>query len=235
MLATTCTPTGPCHDAGTCDPLTGLCSAPLKPDGTSCDDGNACTGGEVCRAGACGGGAGQPDGDADGTCDAADNCPLDANDDQSDLDADGAGDACDDDDGPLILRRVVLARTPLAGGTIRARATFVAGAAVGLDAGFGMLVSDGRGRDVRAEFTPADCRSTPSRIVCRAAAGTGWLRIVSRPNGEHRIILGLKNLPIEPPFVPAVAMRFSYGATDLVGTLAGGCRATPSGLRCGQR
>ena len=38
------------------------------------------------------------DADADDTCDALDNCPAAANRDQADLDEDGAGDACDDDD-----------------------------------------------------------------------------------------------------------------------------------------
>ncbi len=50
--------------------------------------------------------AGDPDSDADGTCDAADDCPAAANPDQADSDGDGLGDACDpcafgdlDDDG----------------------------------------------------------------------------------------------------------------------------------------
>jgi hypothetical protein len=38
------------------------------------------------------------DGDGDGTFNNDDNCPLVSNDDQADLDQDGAGDACDDDD-----------------------------------------------------------------------------------------------------------------------------------------
>src|SRR3989442_39541 len=42
-----------CQDAGACDPSTGLCSSPAKPDGTSCsDDGNPCTA-DMCSGGAC--------------------------------------------------------------------------------------------------------------------------------------------------------------------------------------
>ena len=36
-------------------------------------------------------------GDGDPICDAIDNCPDDANEDQADLDDDGEGDVCDDD------------------------------------------------------------------------------------------------------------------------------------------
>jgi hypothetical protein len=48
-----CAPTDQCHDAGTCDPATGACNDPAKPDGASCDDGNACTQADTCAAGAC--------------------------------------------------------------------------------------------------------------------------------------------------------------------------------------
>jgi len=44
-----------CHDAGACDPSTGLCSYPAKPDRTVCDDGNACTTNDACQAGTCAG------------------------------------------------------------------------------------------------------------------------------------------------------------------------------------
>jgi hypothetical protein len=53
----TCAPRGACHEAGTCDPATGACSHPAKPDGTACDDGNACTQGDACQSGACAGGS----------------------------------------------------------------------------------------------------------------------------------------------------------------------------------
>ena len=48
-----CTAADQCHDAGGCDPVTGLCSNPSKPTGTPCDDGNACTRSDTCTAGTC--------------------------------------------------------------------------------------------------------------------------------------------------------------------------------------
>ena len=42
-----------CHDVGTCEPSTGVCSDPAKADGTTCDDENACTEGDVCAGGSC--------------------------------------------------------------------------------------------------------------------------------------------------------------------------------------
>src|SRR5262249_33349272 len=38
-----CSALDQCHDAGVCDPGTGTCSDPAKPDGSSCTDGDACT------------------------------------------------------------------------------------------------------------------------------------------------------------------------------------------------
>lgn len=42
-----------CHDAGTCDPLTGVCSNPSKANGVACDDGIACTASSSCQGGIC--------------------------------------------------------------------------------------------------------------------------------------------------------------------------------------
>jgi MYXO-CTERM domain-containing protein len=42
-----------CHDVGTCDPATGMCSNPAKADNAPCDDGDACTTGDVCKGGTC--------------------------------------------------------------------------------------------------------------------------------------------------------------------------------------
>ena len=48
-----CTALDECHDVGTCDPGTGVCSDPPKPDGTLCSDEDACTQSDACVAGAC--------------------------------------------------------------------------------------------------------------------------------------------------------------------------------------
>lgn len=50
-----CTPLDQCHDTGTCNPATGLCSDPPLPDGTACDDGDTCTGPDECTGGTCAG------------------------------------------------------------------------------------------------------------------------------------------------------------------------------------
>jgi cysteine-rich repeat protein len=44
-----------CHEAGTCDPATGICSSPVRPDGEICDDGSTCTDADQCVAGTCAG------------------------------------------------------------------------------------------------------------------------------------------------------------------------------------
>ena len=50
-----CSALDQCHLAGSCDPASGICSNPSKPDGASCDDGDACTRTDTCNAGTCAG------------------------------------------------------------------------------------------------------------------------------------------------------------------------------------
>ena len=42
-----------CHDAGVCNPGSGVCSAPTSADGKVCSDGNPCTVGDACQYGVC--------------------------------------------------------------------------------------------------------------------------------------------------------------------------------------
>jgi MYXO-CTERM domain-containing protein len=48
-----CAASDACHAIGLCDTVTGTCSNPAKPNGSSCDDGNGCTQGDICQAGSC--------------------------------------------------------------------------------------------------------------------------------------------------------------------------------------
>lgn len=52
-VLTECQALGQCYDVGECNPQTGACTNPTKPDSTTCDDGNLCTNDDVCRAGTC--------------------------------------------------------------------------------------------------------------------------------------------------------------------------------------
>ena len=51
-----CQTTNQCHEVSTCNPETGLCDDPIKPEGTACDDGDGCTQTDTCLAGTCTGG-----------------------------------------------------------------------------------------------------------------------------------------------------------------------------------
>jgi hypothetical protein len=70
-FAVTCTASDACHAAGTCDPATGICSNPAKPEGAACNDGASCTAGDVCASGIC---AGTPYTCNDGNGCTADTC-----------------------------------------------------------------------------------------------------------------------------------------------------------------
>jgi hypothetical protein len=64
-----CTAQDQCHDVGTCNTASGLCSQPAKPNATPCNDGNACTQTDTCQAGTCTGGNPK-------TCTAVDQCHV---------------------------------------------------------------------------------------------------------------------------------------------------------------
>jgi hypothetical protein len=89
-----CAPLDQCHDAGTCNPATGLCSNPPKPNGSACDDGDACTQTDACQAGACAGS--NPVSCAAGPCREAGACEPSTGACSGTTEPDGTG--CDDGD-----------------------------------------------------------------------------------------------------------------------------------------
>ncbi len=70
----TCTALDQCHDVGTCDPGTGRCSNPSKPNGSPCNDGHFCNGADTCNSGTCGAHTGNPCPGADGDSDCSETC-----------------------------------------------------------------------------------------------------------------------------------------------------------------
>ncbi len=52
-----CSALDQCHDVGTCNPATGVCSNPPKANGTPCTDSNVCTLNDTCQSGTCAPGA----------------------------------------------------------------------------------------------------------------------------------------------------------------------------------
>src|SRR6185369_7480607 len=88
---TTCVASDGCHAPGTCNPATGACSNPARPDGTACDDHNACSTGDACAAGVC---AGTPLACDDGNACTADSCTGGVCQHQHTTSACDDGDAC---------------------------------------------------------------------------------------------------------------------------------------------
>lgn len=98
----------PVDCSGQC--LSGVCLEPsgtcqIAPDFvTPCDAGtDTCSQADQCQGGACINTGGGGDSDTDTVCDLDDNCPVDANLDQSDLDNDGIGDVCDGNTSPASI------------------------------------------------------------------------------------------------------------------------------------
>jgi hypothetical protein len=52
-----CSASDQCHNIGTCNPASGICSNPAKANGSACSDGTACTQTDTCQSGACVGGS----------------------------------------------------------------------------------------------------------------------------------------------------------------------------------
>jgi len=97
----TCMASDQCHDAGVCNPGTGMCSNPPKADGSACDDGDACSTVDSCMTGACAGGSPVvcmvlDDCHALGTCDPA--TGMCSNPNVPDGDPCSDGDLCSDTD-----------------------------------------------------------------------------------------------------------------------------------------
>lgn len=182
------------------------------------------------------------DGDGDTVCDADDNCPAVANPDQADLDGEGTGDACDEDDAELDLRRARVRSGKNQKGEILVKGEVTVAPLSGFQPalGFEVQIVDALALDRTFAFTAADCSSLQSgRITCKSADGRWTARfdpLRAKP-GQVRFALRFQSLTLTEPFAPALLVRLtSDPATAVLGVDRIGsidtCRVTTKAMLC---
>lgn len=209
-----------------------------------CADGDACNGIETCNTSTmmCEPGLPLPDGDGDGACDAADNCPADANPDQQDTDGDGAGDTCDDTDASLSITKITLRRNTGGQGdksSVKAKGFFVTtppGDVFTSAGGFRVRVRDGIGLDVSRTFASGDCVVVGGKTKCKTADRA--LRASFKPLSDTPTViqfsLVLKRLGLTGPFTGPVSLDLAQAnGTDRNGQITD-CLLKLLGLACRQ-
>jgi hypothetical protein len=192
-----------------------------------------------------------PDGDGDGVFDDDDNCVAVANPDQSDIDNDGRGDACDTNSSPtsLVVSIARLRISPPAAtrGMLKVRALVNDNDSEGdletraLADGLTVHVRDAGGFDANWSFPACHRVGSGGRIDCRSADRKR--RASLQPSGQgpflYRLRLSATNLsPLDTgagPLVRPVNVTLSHGDIDRV-DLIGTCAASRStGLSCKER
>jgi hypothetical protein len=215
-----------------------------------CDDGVTCTLLDTCQLGVCVPGGGG-DGDADGICNAEDNCPAVANASQDDVDGDDVGDACDANDRELNLVVVKVMRNvsktaSKQNGRIFLKGDFLTLGEPPFTAGSGFLVrvQDGPGAsllDTTFSWTAGDCQANSSGVIkCKSpdkrVQGV-FNPIKGFPGAAYRFIMKMSRLGLPGPFAEPVTVTIvNQPATlvrgvDRVGVILD-CRQINSGIVC---
>jgi hypothetical protein len=248
-----CTALDACHDAGTCDPGSGVCSDPVRPDGTVCGSGGTCQGSSTCQSGMCVPGA-VTDADGDGICDDADNCEFAYNPDQHDLDGDGVGDVCDPDDGRINLLRVNVRGTPRplppkTNGSIRVKGelftnpldndVFDASQGIVVNVRDSLPIDLGGPLNFTFTFLPGDCLSlppAPNRVRCATEDRTvADFRPIRLSPSVFRFTLKFPRRLIAAPFKMPIRVTLSYGGVLDKQDRIDECSLTPTAAKCNRR
>lgn len=164
------------------------------------------------------------DSDGDGTGDATDNCPADANPDQADLDGDGDGDVCDPLDAIIEILRATIWRTRSALGRIRIDGYIPAGTYGPTDVfdhsgGFSIRVRDGISLDAQIDFAPTDCeRFRSGRMRCRLPDKTSKVVLIPMDTpGAYGFEASLRRIDIGAPQAGPAIVTVSHGDIDREG------------------
>ena len=209
-------------NVATCDQLFGCVAIPVT-DGTACDLGTTCSVPEACSSGTCIAPSGAQDSDADGICNADDDCP-----------------SCDF---PLSIEKARVVRdsgNQRHNGKVVAKASFLAptGSPGQFDISrpIGIRVRDGGSLAVDASFQPADCKARRGIVTCKSADRRFNLRVKPfRPRdntGLQILTFTLKALEIGPAFQAPLSIQLQHGAgISRTGSIAT-CETAPGLLRC---
>lgn len=226
-------------NVGTCLEPAGTCTAVPKPNGTACTSGDVCTLPDTCQAGVClAGGIG--DGDGDTICDPDDNCPVDPNTDQSNIDSEDGGDVCDPSEGalnPTRLRLKASGAGPNPNGSVQVKGDFLAtlpGEVFTPASGIVVFVEDALGQSRTITFAAGDCSVKPTKITCRTPDKSSKASFSQRPTapGLWRFTIVSKKQALTAPFLGPVDVVLSYdGSIDRTGVISD-CAATFSRLTC---
>ncbi len=202
-------------NVGTCQEGAGCVLTPVG-DGTACDDGVTCSAADSCQAGSCVGG-GNGDADADLICQDDDNCPNDANPDQSDLDMDGQGDACDAAQGFLTIDQIkIKSGFGAPSGKIAAKGVFDAdpnnGDVFDASGQITVTVTEGNGQVFAVSFPPSECVQKKGKVNCRTADKK--IKAKFKPNkkepGTLKFKLQFKKQVINGLFNDPVSIRVEH-------------------------